>query len=127
MDFDLQAYWDAVSRQDARAMETFLAPDAIVNWHCTNERFTAAEFIRANCEYPGQWAGEIQRTEPIPGGVAAAVHVYMADGSASFHVVSFARISEGKIHQLDEYWGDDSPAPEWRQELKIGRSIRSSI
>ena len=51
--FDLQAYWDAVLRQDAQAMETFLAPNAIVNWHCTNESFTAAEFVRANCEYPG--------------------------------------------------------------------------
>lgn len=65
--FDLQAYWDAVLRQDAQAMETFLAPNAIVNWHCTNESFTAAEFVRANCEDPGQWEGEIQRVEPIPG------------------------------------------------------------
>lgn len=25
--FDLQAYWDAVLRQDAQAMETFLVPE----------------------------------------------------------------------------------------------------
>lgn len=55
--------------------------------------------------------------EPIPGGRAAPVHVYVADGSVSFHVVSVARIAEGKIIQLDEYRGDDGPALEWRQKL----------
>ena len=53
MDIDLPAYWAEVLRQDAQVIETFLAPNAVVNWHCTNEHFTAAEFIRANCEYPG--------------------------------------------------------------------------
>lgn len=122
--FDLQAYWDAVLRQDAQAMEPFLAPNAIVNWHCTNESFTAAEFVRANCEYPGQWEGEIQRVEPIPGGIAAVVHVYSADRALSFHAVAFVRLTDGKITQLDEYWGDDGPAPQWRQDKNIGRKIR---
>ena len=49
--------------------------------------------------------------------MAATVHVYVADGSVSFHVVSFARIAEGKIIQLDKYRGDDGPALEWRQKL----------
>ena len=53
MDIDLPAYWAEVLRQDAQVIETFLAPNAVVNWHCTNEHFAAAEFIRANCEYPG--------------------------------------------------------------------------
>ena len=53
MDIDLPAYWAEVLRQDAQVIETFLAPNAVVNWHCTKEHFTAAEFIRANCEYPG--------------------------------------------------------------------------
>ncbi len=107
--FDLQAYWDAVLRQDAQAMETFLAPNAVVNWHC---------------EYPGQWEGEIQRVEPIPGGIAAVVHVYSADRALSFHAVAFVRLTDGKITQLDEYWGDDGPAPQWRQDKNIGRKIR---
>ena len=62
-------------------------------------------------------SAKIQQMEPIPGGKAAPVHVYVADGSVSFHVVSFARIAEGKIIQLDKYRGDDGPALEWRQKL----------
>ena len=30
----------------------------------------------------------------------------------------------GKIVRLDEYWGDDGPAPEWRRALGIGRPIQ---
>lgn len=29
----------------------------------TNEHFTVEEYIRANCEYPREWDGEIQRIE----------------------------------------------------------------
>ena len=39
--------------------------DAYVNWHCTNEHFTVDEYIIANCEYPGEWDGIIERTEMV--------------------------------------------------------------
>lgn len=32
-----------------------------MNWYNTNEHFTVEKFIRANCEYPGQWDGEAER------------------------------------------------------------------
>ena len=35
--------------------------DAYVNWHCSNEHFTVEEFIRANCEYPGNRGGEVEK------------------------------------------------------------------
>ena len=122
--FDLQAYWDAVLRQDAQAMETFLAPNAVVNWHCTNESFTAAEFVRANCEYPGQWDGEVEQVITTDTHVVTATHVYNKDGSMSCHVASFIRVVDGKIASMDEYWGDDGPAPQWRQEKHIGSNIK---
>ena len=122
---DIKAFWQAVLAQDASAMRAFLMPDAWVEWPCTNERFTLEEYIRANCEYPGEWDGEMERVEEMPDQVIAAVRVYPRDRSASFHVVSFARVQGEKIASLVEYWSDDAPAPAWRQEMHIGAPIWS--
>lgn len=54
MALNIRAFWDAVLRQDAAAIREFFHPNAWVNWNNTNEHFTLEEFIRANCEYPGQ-------------------------------------------------------------------------
>ena len=29
-----------------------------------------------------------------------------------------------KIIEVDEYWGDDGPAPQWRMNKHIGRPIK---
>ena len=120
---NVYAFFHAVWDQDAETLASFFAPDAYVNWHCTNEHFTAAEFIRANCEYPGEWDGEIERIEALGDLTIAAAHVYTKDRGLSFHAVSFIRAREGKIISLDEYWGDDGPAPQWRLDKQIGAPI----
>ena len=121
---DIAAFFAAVWRQDAEALRAFFCPDAVVDWPCTNERFTVDAYIRANCEYPGDWAGTIERTERAGDCFVVAARVYAKDGAASFHVVSFLKEAAGKIAALTEYWGDDGPAPAWRQEMHIGRPIR---
>lgn len=123
MELDVRAFWSAVLRQDAAAMRGCFCPDAAVCWHNTNERFTVEEYLRANCEYPGEWEGEIERIVPTGDCIVTVTHVWPRDRSASFHAVSFFRVSHGKIAALDEYWGNDGPPPTWRQELKIGKSI----
>ncbi len=119
----LDRYWQAVLAQDATAVRSFLDPQAVVRWHNTDEQFTVEEFIRANCTYPGDWDGAIQRTVPIPGGYVTVVHVFNRERTLSFHVTSFFRLIQGRITALDEYWGDDSAPPVWRQELHLGTSI----
>jgi ketosteroid isomerase-like protein len=120
---NIQEFWDAVLKQDAEKMRTYFREDAYVNWHCTNEHFTVEEYIRANCEYPGEWDGTVERIEKMNDLTVAAVNVYARDRSASFHVVSFMRLEEDKICSLDEYWGDDGTAPQWRRDKKIGAAI----
>ena len=105
-------------------MATYFSPDALIRWHNTNELFTVAEFIRANCEYPGAWNGEIEQICHTGTHIITAVHVFTRDKSMHFHVTSFMQIENGQITTLDEYWGDDGPAPAWRQTMKIGRKIK---
>ncbi|SBW11318.1 conserved hypothetical protein [uncultured Eubacteriales bacterium] len=123
MRVQIAALWDAVARQDGAAMREFFAPDAVICWHCTDEQFTLEEYIRANCEYPGRWRGEVERVMELGGTAVAAVRVWLAEGSASFHCAAIYRFEDGKIVRSDEYWGDDGPAPQWRQEKNIGKRI----
>ena len=50
---EIERFFDAVVRQDAETMADYFCRDAIVRWHCTNERFTAEEYIRAADERRG--------------------------------------------------------------------------
>ena len=121
---DVYAFQRAVLQQDAEKLATYFTADAVVNWHCTNECFTAEEYIRANCDYPGDWDGEVERVCPIPDGLVTVTCVYPTDRSASFHVTSFFTLQDDKIKVLDEYWADDGPAPQWRRDMEIGRNIK---
>ena len=122
----LSRFWADVARQDAAALREWFAPEAEVYWHCTDERFTAEEYIRANCEYPGDWEGAVERAEWTEDGCVSVTAVWPKDRSARFHAVSFFRFAEDRITRLDEYWADDGPPPQWRKEKHIGSSIGRS-
>lgn len=120
---NIQEFWRDVLSQNKAALPAYFCEDAVIRWHCSNERFTVAEYVRANCEYPGDWDGEIERTEMLGEGIVTVVRVFPTNQSASFHVVSFLRLKDGKTCELDEYWADDGDAPEWRREMHIGTPI----
>ena len=122
---NIHDFWNAVLKQDAERLRAFFADSAYVNWHCTNEHFTAEEFIRANCEYPGTWDGTVERIERIDDLIITAVNVYSADKVNSFHVVSFIKLQDDKIISMDEYWADDGKAPHWRLEKRLGSKIHN--
>ncbi len=63
----------------------------------------------------------MERMEQSGDQIITAAHIWSSE--VSFHVVSFFQVEQGKIIQLDEYWGDDSEIPEWRRNMKLGRSI----
>lgn len=121
---ELQTFWKAVLAQDADAIRKYFAEGAVINWHCTNERFTVEEYLRANCEYPGEWDGEVERIEQAGGLWITVTRVWPTDKSCSFHVTSFLQTAGDRITALDEYWADDGIPPQWRLEKRIGRAIR---
>ena len=56
-------------------------------------KFTVEEYIRANCEYPREWDGEIKRIEKTGDIFIVVVYVYTCDRSSSFHVVPFMQVT----------------------------------
>lgn len=121
---DIRGFWKSVLEQNAVELKQYFHEDAYINWHCTNERFTVDEFIIANCEYPGDWEGEIERVEVMNDLYITAVRVYPRDRCASFHVTSFIKVADGKILSMDEYWADDGAVPQWRLDKHMGTAIR---
>lgn len=104
-------------------MRGFLHPEAVIRWHNSGEQFTAEEFIRANCEYPGAWQGRVERIVEADGVLITVVRVASPDGSQPHRAVSILEARDGLIITLDEYWGDVGEPPRWRRELGIGREI----
>lgn len=81
------------------------------------------EFIQANCEYPNQWEGEVERVDQIGDLVITVTHVFAVNLPLSFHATSFFMVRNEKIVSIDEYWGEDGMAPQWRVDKKIGGPI----
>jgi len=121
---NIHKYWKAVLEQNEQAIKDYFSDSAYINWHNSNEHFTVDEFIRANCEYPGEWDGEIERLEQVNDIIISVVHVFTKDRELSFHVTSFIKIENEKIVAVDEYWGDDTEAPQWRKDKHIGTKIK---
>ena len=44
----VECFFRDVVEQNEQALYAYFTPDAQILWHCTNECFTAQEFIRAN-------------------------------------------------------------------------------
>ena len=121
---DIDRFFKTVLSQNAEKLRKFFKKNAVIKWHCTNEVFTLDEYIKANCEYPGNWNGEIERIEENANTIILACRVFPRDNSESFHVVSFIHLKDDLIIEMDEYWSDDGLAPEWRKKMKIGKRIR---
>ena len=121
---NIKRFWNDVLAQNRSALAGYFSPDAVIRWHCTNEQFTVPEFIRANCEYPGEWDGKIERVDQHGNQLVTVVNVFSKDRSASYHVASFIELKDDKVLSLDEYWADDGDAPAWRKSMGIGQPIR---
>lgn len=124
---DIVKFFKAVLSQNEKELRTYFHKNAIIKWHCTNEIFTLDEYIKANCEYPGNWDGEIQNIEEKAGLIILACRVFSLDNSSSFHVVSFIYLKDNLIMNMDEYWSDDEKVPEWRRKMKIGKRIKEEV
>jgi len=73
---NIQQFWSDVLAQRADEIREYFHTDAYVNWHCSNEHFTVEEFIRANCEYPGDWDGEVEKIVTTDDLIITATRVY---------------------------------------------------
>ena len=80
--------------------------------------------IIANCEYPGEWEGEVERVETVNDLIITVTLIYPKDRSAYYHATSFIQTKDGKITAMDEYYADDGAPPQWRLDKRIGTPVK---
>jgi hypothetical protein len=51
--FNVKNFLRDVVQQNSQTLYSWFLPDAKIFWHNSNEQFSVEEYIRANCEYPG--------------------------------------------------------------------------
>ena len=128
-DFNIQDFLNAIVTQDAEKLRTFFEPDADIVWSNTNEQFTVDEYIRANCEYPGTWQGEIESIDIIKNDgwgdqrVVFVARVWDDNGfvARTTSFIDFGDTEHELIQDLVEYWSVPSKPPQWRKDMKIGK------
>lgn len=120
---DIKAFWNDIITQNRFTLPSYFCEDAVICWHCTNEKFTVDEYIRANCDYPGKWHGEVERIEQFDSKIIIVGKVQSFDNTISCHVTTFIKLLDDKICEMDEYWADDGEIPSWRKKLGIGTTI----
>lgn len=120
---NLSNFWKVVLAQDEEKIAIYFKENASIYWYNTNEKFTVNEFIQANCRYPGEWEGSIERFVEKENLVITVVKVKQKNADCTFHVTSFFEFKGSKIERVDEYWGVDGSAPKWRLDLEIGSKI----
>lgn len=120
---NIKNFWQAVLSQNKAELKKYFNTDVVISWPCSNEKFGLEEYLKANCEYPGKWDGEIERVEEGKELIISVVRVFPQDQSSSYHVVSFLRLKNDKILEMDEYWSTDEEAPKWRKEMMLGKKI----
>jgi hypothetical protein len=121
----IEEFLQDVANQDATSLREYFTKEASILWHCSNEHLNVEEYIIANCEYPGKWGAELERIVEIGSTVISVARVFLTDESLSFHTTSFFEFDGNKITKLEEYFGDDGVAPQWRLDKQIGKPIKS--
>ena len=119
--FDIDSFVQAVVTQNADTLKSFFTPGAIICWHDSNEQLDVDEYMRANCEYPGQWSGAVQRVEKS--GDTIIIVTKISSDESSHLITAFAKLVDGKISRLDEYYSDINEVPQWRKDMNIGKPI----
>ena len=77
--FKIEKYWQDTLNQDEIAIREYFSHEAIIYWHNTNEKFTVEDYILANCKYPGNWSGVIERIEKLEDLIITVVKVCAKD------------------------------------------------
>ena len=120
---NIQAFWDAVLRQDADAIREYFHPDAWVDWHNTNEHFTVEEFIRANCSGMERWSGLLP---PTPTSLLRPMYSAKTEVSPAMLLLSFVWWME-RLHPSMSTGAMMALLPNGGRTSILGQRSRSSL
>lgn len=106
--------WTLFQARDWKTARTLLADDFQAWWPHSREHFATPDaFIGVNRAYPEPWTIHVRHAHATADG--AVVEARVAHPGGHSYCCSVARIDDGRIRELVEYWADDDTIqPDWR-------------
>ncbi|MBN2878784.1 MAG: nuclear transport factor 2 family protein [Clostridia bacterium] len=112
----VKKFWEYIDKAEFDKLRVVMEDNANVILPNTREIFRGCEnYIEFNRDYPGRWHAEIEKIAACDNFAVSAVKVFNDEG-ISLYVTSFFKVSDGKIDEITEYWGENGEVPEWRIE-----------
>ena len=113
-------YWQRMQARDWVGLHAVLAPDVVVEWPASGERFDGPDaVVGVNRAYPEGWSIDVRRVVAGPDGQTVVSEVEVPqDGVGTFAVASFWQVSGGRITAGREYYvtcAGEEPPP-WRSQ-----------
>lgn len=107
--------FDTMQARDWAGARACVAPDAVVVYPVSGERFRGDGWMAMNEAYPEGW--EIEVVELVADGDRAAARVAVRQDGTTFWCAGWYRTEGGRIVEATEIWatGDSESPPEWRR------------
>lgn len=106
--------FEAIQARDWDGAGKLVAPDAVIVWPATGERFVGERYLAMNRDYPEGW--DIEVIDQYEGDRSEVIRARVKHGAHVFWCVGFYDVVGGMITGGVEYWleeGDQEP-PAWR-------------
>ena len=115
----LRALWAAVQARDWPALRALLADDLQAHWWTSGERFVGADaFVAAQARYPEGWTVHVVEAVRLDDGRVMSV-VRVDHPPQHFYATTIARVDDGRIAGIDEYWATVEAPPTWRTPAEL--------
>lgn len=115
----VRSLWAALQARDWAAARALLSDDLQATWWTSGERFDGADaFVEVQRRYPEGWVIHLLELERLEDGRVLSL-LRVDQPPHSFFATSIARVDDGLIHALDEYWATLEAPPQWRTAQAI--------
>jgi len=115
----VRTLWAAVQARDWAAMRRVLKDDLLVTWWTSGERFESAEaYVEVQRRYPEGWTIHLLEAQRLDDGRVLSV-VRVDHPPHRFFCTAIARVEDGLIGAIDEYWATLEAPPEGRTPAVI--------
>ena len=111
----VRALWSAIQSRDGAAARALLKDELQVTWWTSGERFDGAEaFVAVQARYPEGWTIHLLEAQRLEDGRVLSL-VRVDHPPHRFFCTSVARVENGCIAALEEYWATLEAPPDWRR------------
>ncbi len=117
-------WWRAVQARDWAQARALLRSDLQARWWTSGEQFDGADaFVEVQRRYPEGWAIRLLECTRLEDGRVLTL-LRVTQGPQCFFATSIARVDDGLIIGLDEYWATFESPPDWRAPPAIAGLTR---